>query len=170
MSSIESLIEGYMTGNAWEDLCVQCYRIRYQIDNYTAIPATQGGDAGIEGFTNKGVVHQCYCPERAYSDTELYNHQRDKLTTDIEKLKKNATRLRALGVPPVVEWHFNIPEYKDARILTHAESKRQEVIKAKIDKPSDYAHIADNFQIWVSALISRPQNVDKVPLMVHHLR
>ena len=149
MSSIKSFIEGYMTGNAWEDLCVQCYRIRYQNDNYTAIPATQGGDAGIEGFTNKGVVHQCYCPERTYSDNELYDHQRSKLTADIEKLKKNATRLKALGVPPVVEWHFNIPEYRDARIITHAESKRQEVIKAKKDKPSDYVHIADNFQIVI---------------------
>lgn len=149
MSSIKSFIEGYMTGNAWEDLCVRCYRIRYQKDNYTAIPATQGGDAGIEGFTNKGVVHQCYCPERAYSDNELYDHQRNKLTADIEKLKKNANRLRVLGVPPVVEWHFNIPEYKDARIITHAESKRQEVIKAKKDKPSDYAHISDDFQIVI---------------------
>lgn len=149
MSSIKSFIEGYMTGNAWEDLCVQCYRIRYQKDNYTAIPATQGGDAGIEGFTYKGVVHQCYCPERDYSDNELYVHQRNKLTADIEKLKKNADRLKALGVPPVVEWHFNIPEYKDTRILAHAESKRQEVIKAKKDKPSDYAHIADDFQIII---------------------
>lgn len=149
MSSIKSFIEGYMTGNAWEDLCVRCYRIRYQKDNYTAIPATQGGDAGIEGFTYKGVVHQCYCPERDYSDNELYEHQRNKLTADIEKLKKNADRLKALGVPPVVEWHFNIPEYKDPRILAHAESKRQEVIKAKKDKPSDYTHIADDFQIVI---------------------
>ena len=149
MSSIKSFIEGYMTGNAWEDLCVRCYRIRYQKDNYTAIPATQGGDAGIEGFTYKGVVHQCYCPERDYSDNELYEHQRNKLTADIEKLKKNADRLKALGVPPVVEWHFNIPEYKDTRILAHAESKRQEVIKAKKDKPSDYTHIADDFQIVI---------------------
>ena len=149
MNSIRSFIEGYMNGNAWEDLCVQCYRIRYQKDNYTAIPAVQGGDAGIEGFTNKGVVHQCYCPERTYSDNELYNHQRDKLTADIEKLKKNANRLRALGVPPVTEWHFNIPEYKDARIIEHAEFKRQEVIKAKKEKPSDYTHIEDGFQIVI---------------------
>lgn len=149
MSSIMSFIEGYMTGNAWEDLCVQCYRIRYQNDNYIAVPAVQGGDAGIEGFTNKGIVHQCYCPERPYSDNDLYNHQRDKLTTDIEKLMKNAGRLRALGVPPVNEWHLNIPEYKDSRILTHAETKRQEVLKAKNDKPAEYVHIADNFRIII---------------------
>lgn len=37
MSSIRSLIEGYMNGNAWEDLCVKCYRIRYQNENYIYI-------------------------------------------------------------------------------------------------------------------------------------
>ena len=63
MDGINSFLKDYMNGNNWEDLCVKCYRIRYQNDNYTAIPATNGGDAGIEGFTNKGIVHQCYCPE-----------------------------------------------------------------------------------------------------------
>ena len=149
MSSIRRFIDDYMTGNEWENLCVQCYRIRYQKDNYTAIPAANGGDAGIEGFTFKGIVHQCYCPERNYTDNELYTHQRNKLTDDIDKLKKNADRLRKLGVPPVVEWHFNIPEYKDTRILAHAERKRQEVIKAKKDKPSDYMHISNDFQIII---------------------
>lgn len=149
MSNIMSFIEGYMNGNAWEDLCVQCYRIRYQNDNYTTIPAVQGGDAGIEGFTNKGIVHQCYCPERVYTENELYNHQRDKLTTDIEKLMKNGDRLRALGVPPVIEWHLNIPEYKDSRILIHAETKLQEVIKAKKDNPANHVHIADRFRIVI---------------------
>lgn len=138
-----------MNGDAWEDLCVKCYRIRYQNDNYTAIPAAQGGDAGIEGFTNKGIVHQCYCPEQEYTDNELYEHQRNKLTTDIEKLKKNANRLKALGVPTVIEWHFNIPEYRDSRIIEHAERKRKEILKAKNDNPSDYEHIAENFQIAI---------------------
>lgn len=62
---------------------------------------------------------------------------------------KNADRLRALGVPPVMEWHLNIPEYKDFRILAHAETKRQEVAKAKNDKPADYVHIADGFRIVI---------------------
>lgn len=149
MSSILNFIEGYMDGNSWEELCVQCYRLRYQTDNYTAIPATHRGDAGIEGFTNKGIVHQCYCPERLYSDQDLYEHQRNKLTTDIEKLKNNSNRLSELGVPPVVEWHFNIPEYKDSRILAHAETKRQEILKAKKDEPDAYAHIADDFKIVI---------------------
>jgi len=86
-------------GNAWEDLCVRCYRLRYQKEHYALVPAVQGGDGGIEGFTMSGVVHQ-----------------RNKMTADIKKLmsSKNALKLKALGVPKISEWHFNIPEYKDA--------------------------------------------------------
>ena len=84
-----TFIEGYMNGDAWEELCVSCYRLKYQTQNYTAIPAVHGGDAGIEGFTCNGIVHQCYCPERSYSDSELYDHQRDKLSADIKKLMEN---------------------------------------------------------------------------------
>nr|WP_156989884.1 hypothetical protein [Caproicibacter fermentans] len=138
-----------MTGDAWEELCVQCYRMRYQSDHYTSIPAVQSGDAGIEGFTRSGVVHQCYCPERDYSDNELYTHLRDKLTTDIDKLMKNADRFNQLGVPPVVEWHLDIPEYRDSRILIHAKTKQQEVLTAKKGAPSKYKHIANNFQIII---------------------
>ena len=34
-----TFIEGYMNGDAWEELCVSCYRLKYQTQNYTAIPA-----------------------------------------------------------------------------------------------------------------------------------
>ena len=149
MSNIMTFIEGYMTGNAWEELCVKCYRLRYQREYYTAIPAVQGGDAGIEGFTHNGIVHQCYCPERIYSDNELYAHQRDKLTADIEKLMNNGERLKKLGVPPIAEWHFNIPEYKDPRIHSHAQSKQQEVLTAKKKDPALFAYISDDFKILV---------------------
>lgn len=144
-----TFIEGYMTGNAWEELCVKCYRLRYQKEHYTPIPAVQGGDAGIEGFTHSGIVHQCYCPEREYSEDELYEHQRNKLTTDIQKLLSNGKRLKELGVPIISEWHFNIPEYKDSRILKHAQSKQQEVLTAKEKNPVSLAHISDDFKILI---------------------
>ena len=144
-----TFFEGPMTGDIWEDLCVQCYRIRYQDFHYNDIPAVYKGDAGVEGFTRNGIVHQSYCPEREYSDDELYEHQRDKMTRDINKLLGNADRLQKLGVPTIVEWHFNIPEYKDSRILVHAETKRLEVLKAKNDNPSVHSHIADSFQIII---------------------
>lgn len=140
-----------MAGNAWEELCIQCYRIRYQKEHYTSIPAVQGGDGGIEGYTMTGVVHQCYCPERAYSDNELYEHQRDKMTTDINKLISltYAKKLKKWGVPPIAEWHFNIPEYKDPRILAHAETKCQEVLTVKKSNPEAFGYICDDFRIII---------------------
>ncbi len=162
MSNIMSFIDGYLNGNAWEDLCVQCYRIRYQNNNYIAIPAVQGGDAGIEGFTSEGIVHQCYCPERQYSDNELYEHQKNKLTADINKLKKNAKKFTALGIPPIVEWHFNIPEYKDSRILVHAENKRKEVIKAKQENQDEYKHISNDFRIVIKTAADFTPEISRI--------
>lgn len=76
--SVLQFIEGYMNGNAWEELCVMCYRMRYQNEHYTPISAAQGGDGGIEGFTQNGIVHQCYCPEK---------NIRMKITTSICAIK-----------------------------------------------------------------------------------
>ena len=149
MNRILSLIEGQMNGDAWEDLCVRCYRMKYQGQHYVAIPAVHKGDAGVEGYTRSGIVHQCYCPERNYSDNELYDHQRDKLSADIKKLLENGLRMKALGIPTIHEWHFNIPEYKDSRILAHAIAKQAEVLSEKAKSPSACSHIADDFQIVI---------------------
>lgn len=140
-----------LDGNSWEELCQSCYRLRYQDQHYTEIPAVQGGDAGIEGFTRNGIVNQCYFPERNYSDNELYEHLRNKMTRDISKLldANYKKRLAELGVPLIHEWHFVIPENKDDRLLKHAESKRKEVMKAKQDNPERYDHIADDFAIII---------------------
>ena len=144
-------IEGNLDGDSWEKLCDSCYRIRYQDDHYTKVQAVIGGDAGIEGFTRSGVVYQCYCPERKYSDDELYNHLRVKMTTDIGKLVKPsyATRLKSLGIKKIKEWHLVIPEYKDPRIVQHAEKKRKEVLSMKDNDPLQYDYIHDDFVIIV---------------------
>ena len=149
MTKLLDIIEPNLDGNVWEDICVKCYRLRYESQNYTPIPAVSGGDAGIEGFTKTGIVHQCYCPERQYSDHELYEAQRDKLSADIKKLLSNGKRLIALGVPAIHEWHFNIPEYRDAKILAHAATKQKEVLSEKEKNPDKYPYIADDFQIIV---------------------
>lgn len=143
--------EGKLDGDTWEDLCQSCYRIRYQEQHYLEVLAVHGGDAGIEGFTRTGIVNQCYCPERDYSDDELYEHLRKKMTTDIGKLldKGYKARLKKLGVPTIHEWHFVIPEYRDSRIIEHAETKRKEVLQAKSGNPSQYDYIVDDFVIVI---------------------
>lgn len=148
---ILNFIDTPLDGDSWEKLINSCYRIKFQDEHFTEIPAVHGGDAGIEGFTRKGRVYQCYCPEREYTDDELHDHLRDKMTKDIGKLtsSKYADRLKGLGVPVITEWHFVIPEYKDSRIIAHAETKRKEVIALKKTNPSNYDYIADDFIIVI---------------------
>lgn len=123
-------IKQYLSGEKWEKLCNSCYRIRYQEMGYQEIPAQYRGDGGIEGFTKNGIVYQCYCPEKEYTDDELYEHMRNKMTTDIAKFisKDYEKVLKGLGINNINQWHFVIPQNKDRRILEHAEKKRKEVL------------------------------------------
>lgn len=167
--SILSCLDGYMNGNSWEELCVDCYRMRYQDDHYEPIPAAQGGDGGIEGYTQSGIVHQCYCPEKNYSDQECYEHIRDKMTSDIKKLldPKYQKRLFNWGVPPIREWHFVIPKQDDSRILKHAEDKRKEVIAAKSKTPDNYPCIHEFFKIIIKCADDFKLEICKIVLTPH---
>ena len=97
MKGILSFIDGPLDGDSWERLCNACYRDRYKEFHYTEIPAAYQGDAGIEGFTTNGIVTQCYAPEKEFTDNELYNHLRDKMTADINKLKKLSIAIALLS-------------------------------------------------------------------------
>ena len=105
---------GKLDGDSWEELCQSCYRIRYQEQHYTEIPAAYEGDAGIEGFTRNGIVNQCYYPEKDYSEKDLYEHYRKKMTQDIGKLisPKYKNKLLSLGVPSLKKRNFRQPRNK----------------------------------------------------------
>ena len=168
--SVLHFIESYLKdGNAWEKLCVQCYRMRYQDKHYTPISAAQGGDGGIEGFTKNGVVHQCYCPEKDYSFDENYEHLRDKLTKDIGKLLKPdyIKKLNDWGVPPIIEWHFVIPEQNDSRIIKHAETKKQEILAAKKADPQSITHIHDDFSLIIKCADDFLLEISRIVLAPH---
>lgn len=144
-------IQDYMNGNDWEKLCNSCYRIRYQELGYQELPATYKGDGGIEGFTSHGIVYQCYCPEREYSDDDLYDHMRNKMTRDINKLidPTYAKVLKKLGIEDICEWHFVVPIYKDKRIIEHGAKKLKEVISYKEKNQEQCSFINKNMKIII---------------------
>ena len=45
MTNLLNIIDSNLDGNAWENICVKCYRYRYEDQHYTPIPAVSGGDA-----------------------------------------------------------------------------------------------------------------------------
>lgn len=148
-------IQQYLSsGEEWEKLCNSCYRMRYQEFGYQEIPAVYRGDGGIEGFTKNGIVYQCYCPEKDYTDDELYEHMRNKMTKDVSKFisKEYEAVLKGLGIHDVREWHFVVPQYKDRRILEHAEKKRKEVLEYKKNNSKQCDYISDDFTITVKVI------------------
>lgn len=165
---ILDFIRDNLDGDSWEKMCDSCYRDRYQDQNFVKIPAEYMGDTGIEGFTSTGIVYQCYCPEKNYSNDDLYEHLRNKVTKDIAKLidRDNAKRLKDIGVKIIKEWHFVIPEYKDKRIVEHLEKKRKEVVAAAHADPKTFSYIdpgiqlvpkiAEDFKVELVRLIRNP--------------
>lgn len=148
---ILDFLKDTLDGKRWEELCDSCYKDRYQEKHHTKVPSNYQGDAGIEGFTRSGVVYQCYCPEKEYTDNELYEAQRSKVSRDIGKLidEANAKKLVALGINCIKEWHFVIPEYRDKRIVEHLEIKRLEVLDKKAKDPETFFYIDDNIILVV---------------------
>ena len=76
---------------------------------------------------------------------------RDKMTADISKFISTDYEkvLKGLGVRDVHKWQLVVPEYKDRRILEHAEKKRQEVLKYRNAQKKQCSYIADDFVIDV---------------------
>lgn len=139
------------SGEEWEKLINRCYRLRYQNEGYQEIPALYKGDGGIEGFTNTGIVYQCYCPEKEYSDDDLYKHFREKMHRDIGKFISTDYEqvLMKMGVHDVHEWHFVIPEYKDKRILEYKTKQEERVLEYKQNNPKKCSYIANDFKIYI---------------------
>ncbi len=116
---------GEMDGDQWEQWCQKLLRLKY--NDYQEVPAQFGGDLGIEGFTRSGVVFQCYCPDENPSGKDLYEKQRNKISTDIKKLIKNASKIQALGAGMIREWHFLTPQFNSRHLHDHCRGKEAEV-------------------------------------------
>lgn len=121
---------GALDGTSWELLCQQVFKRKFAADGYQQIP-TSPGDFGLEGFCKAtGKAFQCYCPEKQYNQAELYEHQVDKITKDLGKLKlaKNSAELQLrLGGTKIRQWCFVTPEINHNKLLAHAQKKQAEV-------------------------------------------
>ena len=119
---------GVFSGKTWESLCQLAFKMRYEAEGYQQMPADPG-DFGLEGFTlNSGYGFQCYCPEKQYDSAELYEKQRDKITADLNKLKKNQHEIKKrIGNKTLCKWVFVTPVCDKNLLLVHARVKEKEV-------------------------------------------
>ena len=120
------------------------FKRKFTDDGYIHIPATPG-DYGLEGFTKTtGCGYQCYCPDKAYPSKELYEKQRDKITTDLKKLQTNEADLtKVLGPTKLRRWHLVTPTIAHNDLIKHAQTKEAEV------RGWNLSILAPDFQVLV---------------------
>lgn len=124
---------GDFDGNKWEAICQVCFKLKYEQDSYQEIKASPG-DHGIEGFTRKGDVFQCYCPEKEYTQDELHEKIRDKITEDLKKLDTFKKELKSkLNGTKIKRWILVTPDYERNKIIDHCAKKSQEYRQLGLD-------------------------------------
>lgn len=137
---------GPFNGKTWEDLCQLVFKKKYDHLGYQQMVASPG-DFGLEGFTlHSGMGFQCYCPDKHYGASELYEKQRDKITADLGKLKTYANHIaERIGEVKIRDWHFVTPEVDRNALLAHARMKEDEVRRWKIPilDPEFTIHLRD---------------------------
>jgi|GEM_PF-359248 len=148
----------FSDGDEWEAFCQSCLKIKHQQHNFKSVPADDGGDYGLDGFNTIGDAYQCYCPEKEYADKELYEHQRDKVTNDIQKLLTYKDKLtKILNGNKIKTWHFTTPLIKSKELLNHCNTKENLVRSWNLD------FIDPNFQI---GLKDYEYFIPEIPLVI----
>jgi len=115
-------------GEEFEEMCWGLLRRRYTIPNLVRLPATMGGDHGIEGFSKDGIAYQCYADRDSLTLRHRTDKQKQKLTRDTSKLKKNATELEAvLDGLLIDDYVLMVPEFHAAELVAHAVNRAKAV-------------------------------------------
>ena len=124
---------GDFDGNKWEAVCQVCFKLKYEEQSYQEIKASPG-DHGIEGFSRKGDAFQCYCPEKDYTQVELHEKIRDKITDDLKKLVKYQRQLELkFNGTKIKRWILVTPHYEKNQIIDHCAKKSQEYRELKLN-------------------------------------
>jgi hypothetical protein len=131
-------------GEDFEEMCWGLLRRRYPIPDLVRLPATLGGDRGIEGFSKDGIAYQCYADRDSLTLRHRTDKQKQKLTRDTGKLKKYATELEALLDGLLIEnYVLMVPEFHAAELVGHA------VRRAKAVRDFGLSFIGANFAISI---------------------
>lgn len=116
------------SGDEWQEHFVLLARTHYGPGNFVCVPDKDRGDFGLEGFSKDGSLFQCYAAEEPCTPDKLYEKQRDKITTDLNKFKDNQPQLKKmLGDVKISKWILSVPHFDTKRLLDHVTTKTAEM-------------------------------------------
>lgn len=135
----------YWDGHEWEEHILRLLQDRHGPENIQKVPATHGGDCGIDYFCLKErIVYQCYAVEEPVDVATRAKKQKSKITTDIGKFcdpDNGATRL--FGDHPIKRWILVVPRHDSREVVQHAINKTA-AIRAK-----GLPHVDVEFQVLI---------------------
>jgi hypothetical protein len=138
------------TGDDFQAYCTLLLRKRNAAadeHDLQMVPDNDKGDLGIEAFTTKGAAFQCYAPEEPLTTQARYEKQRDKLTTDLNKLRNRVGRFEELlGTVKIKRYVFMVPRHDSKQLIAHAQNKAREVLGWEL------SFIASDFFIVIETL------------------
>ena len=128
----------------WQDFALQLVRERHSAERCQRVPDRDRGDLGIEVFTTDGCLYQCYAPDGDASVEQRRDRHRAKLSKDIGKLIRNASRIqKVLGGLIAGRWILLVPLFDSKEVLVTAETERRRVVEAQVP------FIAQDFRVLV---------------------
>lgn len=134
-------------GRDWQNYCILLLQKRYATQNSHSlqlVPDRHKGDLGLEAFSHDGHAYQCYAAEEPLTVAACYEKQRDKLTTDLGKLRDRKSEVASLLGKVVIHRYVFMVHRHDSRLLiSHAHSKADDVRSWALP------FIADEFSIVV---------------------
>lgn len=129
---------------AWQEWITSLLYVKYGQREFQPVPDRHGGDFGIEGFSRDGCAYQCYVAAEPLSTKELYEKQRDKVTTDLRKFVDNVADLQCLLAPTIIDrWVLVVPRYESKQLLLHCSTKATEVRNLSLP------HVSPTFAVQV---------------------
>lgn len=132
------------SGTEWEDHIQLLLKNKFPHGEYVEVPARHGGDLGIDGFTRDGTAYQAYAPQGLPSTADLYEKQRDKITTDLAKLQNNSGAVAALlGTTILRHWLLVTPRNESRHLIDHCAEKAKQL------RSHSLSFISADFQVGV---------------------
>lgn len=138
-------------GDAFEEIFWNLLRRRYRPEELVYIPATMGGDHGIEGFSTDGIAYQCYADRDSLTLRNRTDKQKKKLYEDTVKLEEHKDKLAKVLRDVVLGHYFLcVPEYHAAELVAYAATRAEAVRGYSLD------FIADDFEIRIKVPADYP--------------
>jgi hypothetical protein len=136
----------------WETFSLSLLQHRHGHLNIQRIPATHGGDFGIDFYsTSDSVIYQCFAAEEPIDVTIRANRQKKKITTDLKKMVDGHKEVSDLflGVP-VKRWVLLVPLHDSKEVSLHCSKKTIDLRSLSL------SHLDKNFEVCINDQSSFP--------------